>query len=420
MVWLAIVVLTTAFYLLEHWGNTQVSRLETFAGTADEMAAGATEGDGRRRLVISAIGLFGTLLLLRREGRRLELRSRLGWLLLGYLAWCGISILWSDDPALTLRRFSVLLFCYIGALGIARQVAMRELCLIALVVSAILIFSGVGTEIALGTFRPASAEYRFAGTLHPNGQGAYCAMMALAAASLARRAHRGQFFLWMLCSIGVVLLILTKSRTSCGAFLAALLVYGLLAVPLRKRIMAIAGLVWVASMLLLTSSLLVSDCANVALLGRQADADSLTGRVPLWMELVPHVQEHFLLGHGYMTFWNPERITSVSRIFQWTIPNGHCAYLDSLLDLGAIGAVLCLATVITSMGELRRRLVDGDYGYEFLFVLLVCRALNSVLESGLAEPTSFPPFILVCGLLHMGFCDGQEQAAAAEGTGQFI
>ena len=37
--------------------------------------------------------------------------ARLGWLLLGYLAWCGLSILWSENLPLTIRHFSVLLFC---------------------------------------------------------------------------------------------------------------------------------------------------------------------------------------------------------------------------------------------------------------------------------------------------------------------
>ena len=177
----------------------------------------SSEGSRRRwgrRLAILAIGLFGALLLLYPGGRRLELRSRLGWLLLGYLAWCGLSILWSENLPLTIRHFSVLLFCSLGALGICAPVHLRDLCLVALVVSTILIANGVRTEIALGTFHPFSADYRFAGTLHPNVQAPYCATMALAAACLASRAKRGGALLWMLFLVGVALLVLTKSRTA--------------------------------------------------------------------------------------------------------------------------------------------------------------------------------------------------------------
>lgn len=116
---------TCAFYLIEH------KNPEAFVGTPSELAAKMADGDTGRRLAIPALGLFGVLLLLRRDGSRLELRSHLAWLLLGYLTWCGASFLWSTEPPLTLRHFTVLLFCSIGALGVARQVTLRDLCLIA-------------------------------------------------------------------------------------------------------------------------------------------------------------------------------------------------------------------------------------------------------------------------------------------------
>lgn len=421
MVWLTIAVLTAAFYLIEHAKNTQISRLESFSVTRDEMVASVAEGDTGRRLAIFTIGLFGTLLHLRRDGRRPELRSRLGWLLLSYCAWCGLSILWSDHPLLTLRHLSVLLFCGVGALGIARQASLRDLCLITVAVSMVLMLNGVFTEIVLGTFRPFSAEYRFAGTLHPNAQANYCTIMALAAACLALCADHRRILFWMPCLIGVIFVVLTKSRTCCGALVVALLICGLLTVPLPKKIMAVAGIFSVVSALLLASVLLDWDLKerviDVALIGRKESADSLTGRVPLWEELVPHVQEHFLLGRGYQTFWTPERIESMSRLFYWAVPSGHCAYLDMFLELGAIGAALCVATIVTCIGIARRRFLSGgDYGFGFLLVLLVFHSLSGILESKLTEPTSFPTFIMMCGLAHLGFCRGPDPGRLGDST----
>ena len=155
----------------------------------------------------------------------------------------------------------------------------------------------------------------------------------------------------------------------------------------------------------LLGSALEHPFVNAALLGRQDEADSLSGRIPLWTELLPHIGEHLWLGHGYLTFWNPQRIQSFSSAYQWTVPDGHCAYLDMLLDLGVVGGVLCLASVVTCILEVRRHvLAGGGYGYKFLFVLIVCRALNALMESPFATPTSFVPFIMVCGLLHVGLC----------------
>ncbi len=231
--WLTAAVLCLAFYFIEH-GNTAISTLEAFRGTEDELVARTTEGDLGRRLAIPILAVFGALLLVRRDGWKIQIQSPLGWLLLGYLAWCGLSILWSEDSSLTIRHYGAMLLCSIAALGIARWVTLRELCLIALVVSTILIANGVRTEIALGTFRPFSTDYRFAGTMHPNAQAAYCAIMSLAAIFLARDAKTARMLLWALALTGIGLLLLTRSRTVCGAFVLGLLAYGALAPPGRK------------------------------------------------------------------------------------------------------------------------------------------------------------------------------------------
>jgi exopolysaccharide production protein ExoQ len=417
MVWLTIVVLTAAFYCVEH-RNTQVSTMETFASSTDEMVERMAEGDASRRVGILAIGLFGAILLVRRDGRRLELRSLLGWLLLGYTAWCGMSILWSDDPSLTVRHFSALVLCGLGTLGIARHVPLRDLCLVALVVTTILVFNSVCTELVLGTFRPFSLDYRFAGTLHPNCQAPYCATMALAAGFLAGHTKRGRTLLWTLCVIGAVLLVLTKSRTACGTVAVGLLAYGSLTAAWPKIVAIIAAILSACCAFGLVVSLLGGDVerqiSNVVLIGRQEEADSLSGRVPLWGNLLPYAQDNILLGHGFETFWTPQRIDRVSNKLGWAIPDAHNAYLDTLLELGVIGVALSLAVIFTGVREtLRGFLSGGGYGYAFLFTLLVYRALNGMLESSLLTPTGAIPFLMACGLAHLAFCGEVDKNAAA-------
>lgn len=406
VVGLSIVVLAVAFYFIEH-RNAQVSSLQAFTVTGDDMADMSAEGDLGRRLAFPLLGLFGLALLLRHDGARLGLDSRLGWLLLVYFLWCVMSILWSVDPPLTIRRVGVLVFCGLAALGLARQTTLRDLCIISLTVAAIHVANGLRVEIALGTFQPFSSEYRFAGTQHPNAQALYCATMALAAAYLARRAERSGFFLWTLCLIGMVLMVMTKSRTVCAAFLGALLAYGVLDMPWSKRILLGTSVVSILCFFALAGALLARDLndrvINLVLIGRQEEVDSLSGRVPLWTDLGPHVQERLLLGHGYLTFWSPQRIESFSRTFQWTVPDGHNAYIDAALNLGLIGAALCAAIVMAGIYEAARR-HNTDSGCGFLFALLTCRAFNAFLESGFDIPMSFTPFIMACGLMHLGFC----------------
>ena len=110
MVWVIGAFLLAAFFVFEH-RNWDLSRLEGFGHTGEEMAADAAKGDPGRRLAVVAIALAGAFSCLRREGRRWELGSWLGWLLLGYYAWSTMSVCWSVDPPLTARHLGLLLLC---------------------------------------------------------------------------------------------------------------------------------------------------------------------------------------------------------------------------------------------------------------------------------------------------------------------
>ena len=53
------------------------------------------------------------------------------------------------------------------------------------------------------------------------------------------------------------------------------------------------------------------------------------------------------------------RIESFPESFDWAVPDGHCEYLDTLLDLGVIGAALCAATLFTGIRERAAPLPGG-------------------------------------------------------------
>ena len=63
--------------------------------------------------------------------------------------------------------------------------------------------------------------------------------------------------------------------------------------------------------------------------GREEESEALSGRIPLWMAILPYVQEHPFVGHGYQSFWNSERIESFSYAFQFLVPDGHSAYIET-------------------------------------------------------------------------------------------
>jgi exopolysaccharide production protein ExoQ len=303
------------------------------------------------------------------------------------------------------RRLAVLMFCVRGAAGFARQFPARDVVLMAAVISGAYLLVGVGVELALGTFRPWSAGYRFAGTVHPNTQGTHLTVLCLASFCLARSATREKAWLWTLFAVALAFLLLSRSRTACAALAIALAVLWLTSVSGRTRVIVALVAGFVVATAALASTLLGVDLdeklANVVMLGRQEDSESLTGRVPVWIELSNYIRARPLQGYGYEAFWTTKHIEAVSDEVQWPLREAHSAYIDGLLSVGAIGVSTFLAAVVLS---LRRAAVafrrTGDPGFAFTLCLLVCGLANACLETGMMSP-NFITLMAACGVAQL-------------------
>lgn len=398
-----LLLLTVGFFLAEH--DVQVSQREAYTQNQEQMESAAGGGSVLRRavfLMIAGVGAYGWATLP---------RGRFAWdgplVLVGcaFLSWCTASLLWSDDPGMTLRRLMVVYCFALGALGIGARLRSGDLLWLALGISTILLGVGVMSELALGTFRPWSSEYRFSGSLHPNIQGLNLATMTLAAFALFRESPRQRGWLLALFACGFLFLILTKSRTSCAALLLALGLVGMLRSGGEWQLPAAAGLLGMLFLCgviaLLAGFDLDSELERAALLGREEQAESLTGRLPIWNELVPFVNERPWCGYGYDSFWSPRHIDLISTELQWGIREAHSAYLDTILSTGLIGLGLLLSTVLLGLGKAASRYMrQGDSTAGFLCGLLLFALVNSGTESIMQMPLCVP-FLACCGLVQL-------------------
>jgi O-antigen ligase len=76
-------------------------------------------------------------------------------------------------------------------------------------------------------------------------------------------------------------------------------------------------------------------------LGRSSD---LTGRTEIWSRVMYYIPERPILGYGYSGFWygaSPESI-AIDRAMGQSIMYSHNGYLETLLNLGAVGFVFLL------------------------------------------------------------------------------
>jgi O-antigen ligase len=115
---------------------------------------------------------------------------------------------------------------------------------------------------------------------------------------------------------------------------------------------------------------------------------SILGRAAVWDEISYYVQRRPILGYGFGGFWTPSHIREISEEEKWGIPNGHSAYLDYLLTLGAVGLV---GYVLLLFAGIRRAFqfyrLSGNSAFAFFGSLLVFCALDGLLESAITEPS---------------------------------
>lgn len=386
LLWLTAAVVGVIFFYKNH--NLMVSRYVMWVPWTDGEEFTTAGGNVLKGLALSLIAVLGAYLLVRKDGQPLRFNSPLGALMIAFLAWCGMSVLWSIDRGATTRQMAVFIFCVIGAVGIARQFRLKDLVVLIVCVYSSYFLIGLACELGLGTFRPWAGDYRFAGTVHPNAQGANLGLLCVATFALSRMVDSRKQR-WMLAWIAFVFLflLLTKSRTSLAACLVAALAVWCLDVSARTRLIAGLGGIWVIAAAALLAFLLgydvVEDVTGAAMLGRQEESMALTGRIPIWTELMTYVRERPLMGYGYQAFWTPIHIEDLSERLHWVFREAHSTYVEALLGVGLIGALLLLSTVLMGLWQAAvRHRQTGDPTYAFLIGFLTFLMTTGAMESG--------------------------------------
>jgi glycosyltransferase involved in cell wall biosynthesis len=263
---------------------------------------------------------------------------------------------------------------------------------------------GIGVELWLGTWKPFAESYRLAGSVHPNKQGAFLALACLAAIWLVAQSTSARRRPAAAAALAFVLLLFTRSRSALAALLAVLLVTGFSRLTNRLRVASLLGGLLLLGAGLTTYGLLgeASRGRMVAflLMGRGDNVVTLNGRIPIWAEIVPYVEERPLTGHGYGGFWTSDRIADVVDALGWPIHTAHSVYLESMLGVGAVGTVLLLATLVGAAIHGRREGLDGGTNGVLVPGIIVFGLTQGLLESGAALP-GFESFLVWTAVAHV-------------------
>jgi O-antigen ligase len=125
---------------------------------------------------------------------------------------------------------------------------------------------------------------------------------------------------------------------------------------------------------------LAFDIKNILLemLGRRAD---LTTRVPMWHDLLAMIQNP-LIGFGNESFWLGERLTYIQERYGALI-QAHNGYIETYLNLGAIGLMLLLVWIIGGLKNILSLIRQSYEGAIFSFTVIVVACLYNWTEATL-------------------------------------
>ncbi|WP_262296003.1 O-antigen ligase family protein [Microvirga sesbaniae] len=336
------------------------------------------------------------------------------------LGWCWLSLAWALDPSAAVRRITLTtlviwtVFITVPQLGYEKTVTvMRRVLLLVLIANYGAVIASpsfgihqvaqVGDPGLVGNWRGILMQKNFAG--------AFCAFTIIAYAFDARGIR--PILRWLVIAAAAYFLYMTSSKTSMrltGLALGVGYLYSLY--NPRYLLPLICGAAMLSIVLMVLG---VSYWEE--LLAPFERQDALTGRGGIWLVLLTYAQDHWLLGAGYGSFWNIGPVGPVYRYSNdWVVEvgNGHNGYLDLLVQIGAPGLVLAVATLILwPILKLAAGTATRTRGPMLMAFMLFCAGHNMT-ESSLLDRDSIVQVFLVLTIALIEMETSRQSGAPAE------
>ncbi|MFZ5518907.1 MAG: O-antigen ligase family protein [Candidatus Zhuqueibacterota bacterium] len=368
-----------------------LSRPSEEKGSVEQEMTKVEDGRLDRRVSLFLLFGFAVYSLARRGLGRVRINNFLGWLSIMFFLWAFYSLAWSEAFGLTARRLMVLVMLFVIGLALAERFSVKTLATWIFAATAGYAALGLVAEIGAGTLAPLNAEYRLAGTLHPNHQGINSALLILSGIFLSDVSPRLRKWAIPAIIMGIALLILTKSRTSLISSLAGMTLYLSVRLSRVQKVAAIfSSVILLLVVLIYFGDTLFPTVQEAALMGREDSTEtvqSLTGRVPLWQLCLSYVNKRPIQGYGFGAFWNNKNMAKISASENWVIGESHNAYIELALGLGLVGLLLYLGLLVGGfVFSLLLYFKKNNAEYLFLAALLLFSIIDGSLESAIVFP----------------------------------
>jgi O-antigen ligase len=371
-----------------------------FSGTDIDSASTASDGTLNQIVWFAAILLAAPLILIRfRLAIAIAWRA---WPLLLVMAWATATALWSPLPDLTLRRVAVLWLMYAAALGVAvSDLPLSEFHRIATLVVGIVMAVDVLGVIGLPS-RAINSEGQFVGLHgHKNSAGQAAVMAALCWYFFAGRYGWGLTRLCILAGSAFFYLLILASGSKTGSALALLVMVWCSSWAILARKGAAVGMIcWtgLGFTLLITTVALIVFGVTATDVGMALFGDlTFTGRWQLWEVIWDQIVQHYWLGYGFGAFWDVNGVDNslgLAKSVGWlgVVGQAHNGYLDLFLQIGLIGLVLALFSLVWALRLAHKLLrLRPEHPFDssaraFAYAMILSIALYNLLESSYLRP----------------------------------
>lgn len=352
-----------------------------------------SEGSPFDRLFFSGLIIAGLLILFRRRvSWKLLIRSN-GWVAAFFLFGL-VSILWSDFPMVSLKRWCKFLGNVVMVLVILTETyprtallaVIRRCSFILIPFSVLLIkyFPTIGRSYSAWVWTPI-----FTGVAtNKNALGAICVMAGLYFTwSIFWNNEKNEqqpsiiniiiYIIFLLQT--VFLLYYARSATSTfSTFLGVTLLLLFRKSSFQYDIRNMDAIILVSIIIFLFLEVTV-NIKDVVLSGLGRD-DTLTGRTEIWQDVIPLV-ENPLIGTGFESFWLGSRKDALWEKIFWKPNQAHNGYLETYLHLGLIGLGLLLASIFSAYQKLKMKMQEDISVGIFKFVILLYAVLANITEA---------------------------------------
>ena len=362
---------STAVWIPTLWlfvlGSRPLSQWLNPGAPVNYAADALLEGSPTDRWFFLALIVAAFAVLVRRRLSLAQFASRNAWFVV-FMAYCLVSVVWSDYPFVSFKRWFkglgdpliVLVLLSERHPAAAIMTVLRRCAFVLLPLSVVFIkyFPELGRVYSGWT----GVAYFTGVTTNKNLLGYLLFVYGLLFVCTLTQRHpfesqlrRHGETVVSLVFLGIIawLFIVADSKTP----LVALLVAGTIAIMVTFAfVRAHIGLI-TAVLLLVAWAMLGSELGNsvVAALGRDP---SLTGRTDLWAAVLP-MAPNPLVGAGFESFWLGPRLAVLWEQFAFRPNQAHNGYIDIYLNLGLVGVALFAGFLFAAFRAVRHALLDN-------------------------------------------------------------